>query len=234
MDSRCSMVVFDMAGTTVRDEDNAVAGTVQKALAEFGCPIELTDVDPVMGMPKPLAVRHLLEQFAPPGKATDERVQAAHARFQEIIVAHYRDGENITEIDGASDIFRILRENDIKVTLDTGFDRRTLDTIVNRLGWADLLDATVASDEVENGRPAPDMIRVLMDRCGVSDPASVCKVGDSVSDIEQGVNAGCGLVAAVLCERTRDAWQSHTGVIAIERLEDLLPHLGIEVAEPVR
>ncbi|MFI4892517.1 MAG: HAD hydrolase-like protein [Phycisphaerales bacterium JB058] len=230
MDRWCSMVVFDMAGTTVRDEDNAVASAVRSALAEFGCEIAIEDVNPVMGMPKPLAVQTLLKQFSKDASLV-ARSDEVHERFQQIIVDHYRNGPDVSEIPGTSGVFRALRDAGIRVTLDTGFDRMTLDTIVERLGWGSLLDATVASDEVEHGRPAPDMTHVLMQKCGVTDPAQVCKIGDSVSDIEQGINAGCGLVAAVLCQRTRNEVGKHEGVVAVVSIEDLLPHLGLELAK---
>lgn len=229
MERWCSMVVFDMAGTTVRDEDNAVAAAVQRALSDYGCDIALKDVDPVMGMPKPLAVRTLLEQFAK-DDSLPARADEVHARFQQIVIEHYRSAPHVAEIPGTTAVFKTLRDAGIKVTLDTGFDRLTLDTIVERLGWSELLDATVASDEVASGRPAPDMIELLMQRCQVTDPASVCKVGDSISDIEEGLNANCGLVAAVLCQRTRDEVQNHNAVIGVSSIVDLIPHLGIELA----
>ena len=226
MDRWCSMVVFDMAGTTVKDEDNAVASAVRQALAEFGVEIDLTDVNPVMGMPKPLAVRTLLDQFT--GESSS--AQQVHKRFQDIIVAHYKEGPDVQEMPGTTEVFRALRDAGIKVTLDTGFDRLTLNTIVERLGWSELLDASVASDEVANGRPAPDMIERLMQECGVTDPCAVCKIGDSISDIEQGINADCGLVVAMLCERTRDEYAKYDGVVSVNGIEELLPFLGIEAA----
>lgn len=227
MDSWCSMVVFDMAGTTVLDTDNAVAKAVQRALAEAGCKIALADVNPVMGMPKPLAIRSLLEQFGNPQQAVPAQV---HARFQDIIVEHYRTDPGVAEMPGVSVLFRALREHGIKVTLDTGFDRLTLDTIVERLGWQGLVDASVASDEVQHGRPAPDMIHALMQRLGEADPTRVCKIGDSVSDLEQGLAAGCGLVAAVLCERTAGCWQRYEGVVAVDSIIELPGLLGLELA----
>ena len=180
-------------------------------------------------MPKPLAVRTLLEKFSNNPSAV-ARSTEVHKRFQEIIVEHYKTASHVAEIPGTTDVFCTLRDAGILVTLDTGFDRLTLDTIVERLGWAELIDASVASDEVERGRPSPDMVRVLMQKCSVTDPAQVCKVGDSVSDIEEGLNADCGLVAAVLCDRTRDEYTKHAGVIGINGIEDLLPHLGLELA----
>jgi hypothetical protein len=56
------MVVFDVAGTTVVDFDNAVASKLVEAPAACGVNIAPEEVNPLMGVPKPLAVRTLLEQ----------------------------------------------------------------------------------------------------------------------------------------------------------------------------
>jgi phosphoglycolate phosphatase-like HAD superfamily hydrolase len=60
-----------------------------------------------------------------------------------------------------------------------------------------VIDADVTSDEVPRGRPHPDMIRHLMKRLGVREASSVAKVGDTRADLEEGANAGCGLVIGV-------------------------------------
>jgi phosphoglycolate phosphatase-like HAD superfamily hydrolase len=60
-----------------------------------------------------------------------------------------------------------------------------------------VIDADVTSDEVPRGRPHPDMIRRLMTRLSVQDPRRVTKVGDTKADLEEGANAGCGLVIGV-------------------------------------
>jgi phosphoglycolate phosphatase-like HAD superfamily hydrolase len=59
------------------------------------------------------------------------------------------------------------------------------------------VDAVIASDEAPRGRPYPDMIRLLMAKLGVVDASRVAKVGDTPVDLEEGVNAGCGLVLGV-------------------------------------
>lgn len=215
------LVVFDMAGTTVWDGDDAVAAALCAALGAAGVDVPLTAVDPVMGIPKPEAIAHLLREDRGTPAAADE-VASIHTDFQSRIVNHYRTSADVREMDGATEVFAALRERGIRVTLDTGFDRAILDTIVERLGWTDALDATISSDEVEQGRPAPDMIRALMHRCGITDPTRVAKIGDSESDILEGLNAGCGLVGAVLCERTRSVLDQHHNVHAVASLHEFL------------
>ena len=55
----------------------------------------------------------------------------------------------------------------------------------------------IASDEVLEGRPSPEMILTLMERHGIEDPSLVMKVGDTMVDIQEGQNARCGLVVGV-------------------------------------
>lgn len=220
-----SMIVFDMAGTTVEDLDNAVASRLCEALGAVGAKVSIPMVDPVMGIPKPIAIRALLCEARGDAPA-DSEVQAVHADFQNRIVEHYRHGPHVREMPGASALFEALRRSDVRVTLDTGFDRRTLDTIVERLGWADLVDDAIASDQVERGRPDPQMIHVLMERAGERDPSRVAKVGDSVSDLEQGTAAGCGFLGAVLNDRTRPVLHRFPGLVPLGNLAEVIPALS--------
>jgi phosphonatase-like hydrolase len=209
------LVVFDMAGTTVQDDD-AVNACLAAALAHAGVERSREDINAVMGIPKPRAIDRLLGPMA--GDATadaDERtpeaaalrkapdvaallktrVDAIHADFAERMIAHYK-GSALREVEGASEVFKALKSVGVRVALDTGFDRRIANFLLRRLRWIalGLVDITVTSDEVANGRPAPDMIIRAMALMGVGNPFEVAKVGDTPSDLYEGTNAGCGLV----------------------------------------
>ena len=190
------LVVFDMAGTTVYDGD-AVHKCLMTAVAHAGVPATRDQVNALMGMPKPLAIRDLVSSFrgTPP---SDDEVAAIYADFEQLMLDYYRHSPHVRETDGAGDVFRALRARGIKVALDTGFNRVIADAILDRLGWdSTLVDATVTSDEVAQGRPHPDMIWRAMELTGVSDAARVAKVGDTPADLRQGDNAGCGLIVGV-------------------------------------
>ncbi|HXG90372.1 MAG TPA: HAD family hydrolase [Vicinamibacterales bacterium] len=197
MDMDIDLIVFDMAGTTVMDDD-AVHRQLQAALAQVGVTASRHDVNAVMGMPKPHAIQALLTQHqgrTPSGDA----VASVHASFMDRMIRYYRDDSGVRECEGATDVLRWCRRHGVKTSLDTGFNRAIADAIIQRLGWSEagLLDATVASDEVPRGRPHPDMIFRLMELTLVPDSARVAKVGDTPVDIAQGRAAGCGLVVAV-------------------------------------
>lgn len=193
---KIDLVVFDMAGTTVHDAD-AVHACLLGALSAQGFDVGRKRVNEVMGLAKPVALRTIMEQSL--GRAVEpERVDAAYQDFLRKMIAFYRNDPSVREIRPATEVFRELKRNGIRVALDTGFARAIVDAILDRLGWrGGLLDATVASDEVERGRPHPDLILRAMALTGVSDPRRVAKVGDTPADLAEGRAAGCGLVVGV-------------------------------------
>jgi phosphonatase-like hydrolase len=187
----CKLVVFDMAGTTVQDGEGVVNRALRTALAGYGVTVTFDDVNEVMGLPKPDAIRRLSRGHS------DISVAKVYVDFEQAMVDHYRTSPEVAAISGAKDVFGALRAAGIKVALDTGFARPIVDAIVERLGWAELLDATVASDEVVHGRPQKDLVLEAMARTGITDVQTVAKVGDTPSDIQEGQAAGCMWVIAV-------------------------------------
>lgn len=196
MTSPIQMVVFDMAGTTV-DEGKTVYKSVQKALANAGYDFPYEEVLDIAGMNKQEGINILLSRRIdqiPPTLSAE-----IHDDFLRIVNAAYRSDESLKEKTGASDLFRALHARGIKVVLDTGYHRPTAEILIERMGWREsaLIDLSITSDEVDAGRPHPYMIQKAMKHFGLTDPKTVGKVGDTLSDIEEGRNAGCGLVVAI-------------------------------------
>jgi phosphonatase-like hydrolase len=190
------LVVFDMAGTTVRDDD-AVHHCLQDALAAGRCVATRDQINEVMGLPKPVAIERLLKRLSP-AAASGDRVKAIHDDFLRRMIHYYETDPRVEPMPGAATTLRALKSSGILIALDTGFSRPVVNTILRRLEWNDgFLDATVASDEVARGRPGPDLIFRAMELTGIKDPGCVAKVGDTPADLLEGTAAGCGLVVGV-------------------------------------
>jgi phosphonatase-like hydrolase len=188
------LVVFDMAGTTVKDANN-VHEALQKALDGAGFHFSIAEINPYMGIPKPLAIKYLLEKrpTAHHLKEDETFIAQVHEDFIKEMINFYETSEEVGEKPYTADVFKKLREKGIKVALDTGFSRDIADIIIKRLGWGngDLVDFSVTSDEVANGRPYPDLIFKAMEIAGITDSEEVAKVGDTSSDLQEGKAAGC-------------------------------------------
>lgn len=190
------LAVFDMAGTTVQDNNN-VADAFLHAFALHGIPVDTTMVTPLMGYHKPQAIQMVLEKQAVDFDSV--LIGDIHHEFEERMIAFYDSDRSVQPIPGTEEVFLQLKEKGICIVLNTGFSHEVAASIIARFRWFDrgLIDGFIGSDEVERGRPYPDMIYKLMDRNGIRDPQLVAKIGDTTVDVEEGLNAGCGYVIAV-------------------------------------
>jgi phosphonatase-like hydrolase len=224
--SSIQLVVFDIAGTTVRDNGN-VADAFIAAFDDFGLTVPADEVKKVMGFRKMDAIVLLLGKFAPSQKDDEELVDRIHTRFIDRMIEFYRNDETLSPLPHAEHVFGMLKKRGIKVALNTGFTRSITDTILHRLRWDDrsrLIDQVICSDEVAQGRPHADMIGVLMEDLGIGSPAQVLKVGDTEVDVEEGRNAACGKVVSVTTGAyTREQLQPYAPDHIIDDLAELLP-----------
>jgi phosphonatase-like hydrolase len=187
-----SMVVFDMAGTTV-NEDNVVYKTLQKAIGKKGFDFTLDQVlAEGAGKEKLEAIQSILKAYA---RNTDKDLaNEIYSDFTDMLSNAYED-MNVLPQPNAEELFQILKQRNIRVILNTGYSADIADSLVKKLGWKKGIefDSLITSSDVENSRPDPEMIDLAMDIYGIIDPKKVIKVGDSIIDIEEGQNAGCGL-----------------------------------------
>jgi len=186
------MVVFDMAGTTV-NENNLVYKTLMKAINSAGFSFSLDQVlDQGAGKEKRHAIRSILSTFA---SITDESLIAdIYEKFITDLTRAY-EREEILPQRHAVAVFKELKNRNILSVLNTGYDRKTALSILSKLDWKEgaEFDALVTASDVAKNRPDPDMIIFAMNLFNITDSSSVAKVGDSTVDIQEGQNAGCGL-----------------------------------------
>ena len=189
---KIKMVVFDMAGTTV-DEDNVVYKTLQEAIVKHSISVTLDEVLSYgAGTEKLQAIRDILDQTNHP--ASPERVKEIYNYFINQLTVNYKTLE-IKALPNVERVFKELIERNIKVVLNTGYNRETAESLIGKLGWKSSVDfdLLVTASDVKQNRPQPDMILFAMEELNISDPSSVIKIGDSAIDILEGKNAGCCL-----------------------------------------
>ncbi|PZX56775.1 phosphonatase-like hydrolase [Algoriphagus chordae] len=192
------LIVFDMAGTTV-NENNVVYKSLQQAINKLGHDFSLNNVLLIGGGKEKLqAIRDIMKPVYSSAEDLEKDAQIAFADFLTILKAAYKNLE-VNTYKGTCELFSYLRQHGIKVALNTGYNEQTALSLLEKLGWkeGETFDALITADDVKNSRPAPDMIYVAMEKCGISNAKQVAKIGDSVVDIEEGKSAGCGLTLGV-------------------------------------
>ena len=192
------LAVFDMAGTTV-NEDNLVYKTLLQAILKHGFECTLDQVLAYgAGKEKLQAIYDTLEKIAD-SKTAQEKSKQIFEDFKLSLENAYETTE-VFGFENVDTLFSTLRDNGIKVVLNTGYDSKTANTLLSKLNWevGRDIDGLVTASDVVNGRPHPDMIHLAMEKAGVSDSKQVLKAGDSGIDIMEGKNANCGIVVGVL------------------------------------
>jgi phosphonatase-like hydrolase len=198
-DMPIKLVVFDIAGTTVKD-DHDVSKAFQAALKKSNYEVPIDLIDPLMGYEKNLAIKQILRLHEHnEAKITPELVSKIHKEFVIQMINYYQTAPGIEPLPNVEETFAALRAMRIQVGINTGFSRDIADTIVKRLQWVEkgLIDHVVGSDEVELGRPYPYMIQKMMLDGGIEKPEYVAKIGDTEVDVREGQNAGCRYVIGI-------------------------------------
>lgn len=140
-------VVFDMDGTLTDTE--ATWDVVRRQLAtDAGLAWPDGATQAMMGMSTREWSTFLVEVVGLP--VTPER---AAQLTVDAMAAHYRTG--ITVLPGAVEAVRRMAER-YPVAIASSSPRTLIDAAVEVLGLADVLAATVSTEEVERGKPAPD------------------------------------------------------------------------------
>jgi len=224
------LVVFDLAGTTVQDNKD-VSRVLQNSMAKSDVLVSLEDAALLMGIPKPIAIRSLLEKnYKGSRDIDDEWIDSIHRDFVLEMIQFYKFHPSVREKEGTSDTFLKLKMRGIKIAVDTGFDRETTIPLLERMGWDrnELLDCSVTSNEVPRGRPYPDMIFKAMALTRVFEVSHVAKVGDTASDMQQGMAAGCRWVIGVTSGAyTKEELTKEKHTHLIESISEVLSILNV-------
>jgi HAD superfamily hydrolase (TIGR01509 family) len=107
------------------------------------------------------------------------------------VAATYR--EHLPLLPGAVEAVRSLAEES-PLGLASSSNRHVIDLVLDQAGIADSFKATVSSEEVGAGKPAPDVYLEAAKRLG-REPASCVAIEDSTNGIRSAHAAGMGVIA---------------------------------------
>ncbi len=195
-------VIFDWAGTTVDYGSLAPVAAFTELFRRHGVEVKADEARGPMGMHKKEHIRQILAMPSvtqkwkeahgtEPGNGKLEALYAEFIPLQAEIIKCYAD-----LVPGAVEAVQFLRAQGVRIGSTTGYTRQMMIPLLAesaRLGYEP--DCTVCADEVPAGRPAPWMALRAAAELGVYPMAACVKVGDTVADIAEGLNAGMWTVA---------------------------------------
>jgi HAD superfamily hydrolase (TIGR01509 family) len=178
-------VVFDLDGVVVDSEH--VWDEVRETLARErgGRWHERAQAD-MMGMSSTEWARYMHDVIglpAPPDEINEEVVRRMEARYE----------QELPLLAGAVDAVERLAGK-YRLAVASSSNRPLIDAVLSASGLAQLFEATVSSEEVPRGKPAPDVYLEAARRLGV-EPARCAAVEDSGNGIRAAHAAGMRVVA---------------------------------------
>jgi phosphonatase-like hydrolase len=189
------LVVLDVGGTIV-EERGDVPQALNTALTHHGIASSAEEIRRLRGAAKREIVRYFVEKKAlPPTVDRSELINTIYNEFSARLIEAY---QSVPPIAGAEGAIQQMRQAGYLIATTTGFDRAIATSIFQRLGWQKYFSATICSDDVTQGRPAPFMLFHAMEAAGVGNVAEVMAVGDTPLDLQAGTNAGLRAVVGVL------------------------------------
>lgn len=173
-----SGIIFDMDGILIDSERQSNEGWLWAA-GQLGVDMPMWLIDSFKGAPAELCCKFFDDYY----KGVIDYWEAKELRTQHVY--KIRETEGIPVKKGVKDIFEYIRNNGLKCAVATSTRCESAEKTLHEIGVWDYLDAVVYGDEVEHGKPEPDIFLRAAKAIGVN-PSEAVVVEDSIN----GINAG--------------------------------------------
>ncbi|MFA7425373.1 MAG: phosphonoacetaldehyde hydrolase [Desulfosarcinaceae bacterium] len=198
--------VLDWAGTAVDFGCQGPAAVFTDVFEKHGIQVTVTEARQFMGLSKrdhvaaicalPAVVDQWRRRWGQiPGAEEIDRIYADLEPAMIDTVVHHAD-----PIPGVLEAVANFRALGLKIGSCTGYTRSMIEAlapVAREKGYAP--DAVVCASDVPAGRPAPFMCYLNAVALRVYPMEAMVKIGDTVADIEEGLNAGMWTIGLTLC-----------------------------------
>jgi len=188
-------IFLDWAGTAVDHGSIAPVHALENIFHQFGIAVPRPLIRRYMGLAKKDHVRKLLEEpevkqqwralrnAVPQERDVDSIYAGFEPQMMEVLSA--------SVISGVADAVEAMRARGMKIAGTTGYTRSMLDRLeVLAATQGYRTDRSLAPEDAGGGRPYPWMCYRLAIDLRIYPLSSCVKIGDTESDIQEGLNAG--------------------------------------------
>jgi phosphoglycolate phosphatase len=207
---RYELLVFDWDGTLI-DSAPTIVACIQSACRDLDLPVpDDARASHVIGLGLHDALAHAI-----PGLAASE-----YGRVVERYRHHFllRD-PHVSLFPGTREMLDGLREEGRLLAIATGKSHAGLSRALEATGLRPLISASRCADQCAS-KPAPDMLRELMDELDVA-PERTLMIGDTIHDLQMASNAGVAAVAVCHGAHPRDSLEAHRPLGCVGNTDEL-------------
>ncbi|MBN1896745.1 MAG: HAD family hydrolase [Candidatus Aenigmarchaeota archaeon] len=210
------LVLFDFDGVLVNSNEAWV--DVQNRLAkDIGVErkISYDSLKPMYGKP----YMDVLRGLHPEARQDSDVLTTMYNNMMEIASSDdFLD--SFSTIAGIEDSLIRLKKK-FKLAVASGNNKKVLHRFIEKFGLNGYFDFVVSADEVENGKPHPDMLNKALEHFGL-EPHECVYVGDAVSDIQAAKKAKMYSIAVL------------SGALSREEATEMQPDFIVEDATKVQ
>ncbi|SLM32917.1 Phosphonoacetaldehyde hydrolase [Desulfamplus magnetovallimortis] len=189
--------ILDWAGTAVDYGCMGPADVFLKVFNEININVTVAEARQFMGLMKKDHIRGMCnlpsvvaQWVSQHGRKPDESdVEKLYERTESLMVGAIADNAEL--IPGVHEAVQGMRDRALSIGSCTGYTTSMMDVLVpiaKEKGYSP--DAVVCSSDVPAGRPYPWMCYLLAMKMDIHPMESMVKIGDTLSDIQEGLNAG--------------------------------------------
>ena len=180
-------VLFDVDGTLI-DSNYLHAVTWWESFAKAGHDVPMRDIHRAIGM----GSDQLLDALLPPGRDRDKdgELVAGHDALFSVYWSRLKP------LPGAPELLRACKERGLRVVLASSAGPDELRVMRAALDADDAIDEATSAADVEQSKPAPDIVQVALAKAEV-EPDRAVFVGDTVWDVRACQRAGVRCIAVL-------------------------------------
>ena len=213
------MLICDMAGTTIQ-EKGIVYNSLYKTIKLVYPNLQKKDIKQFGGAKK----REVIKFFVNQKKLDSPEViiNNLDSEFNCFLKKEYEENPAVQLINpNLPSFFNALREQDIKICLNTGYNKDIQKLLIDKFNMTNFIDDYISSEEVTSGRPYPYMINSLMKRNNISSIDHVIKIGDTEMDVKEGKNAGCKTVGVLSGAHSKEQLNNQKPDFIVDNIMDI-------------
>ncbi|PTM56646.1 pyrophosphatase PpaX [Desmospora activa] len=212
-------ILFDLDGTLL-DTTPLIVASFLHTFAEYGSlPYGEKEVLEALGEP-------LLEQMKRFGG--EERAEAMVKTYRRHNVAHHDD--YVQAFPGVNHVLERLHREGFTLGVVSNKQRVTVEMGLRLCGLEPLMATVVCQGEAERDKPAPDPLRLAMNRVG-ADAADTLMVGDSRFDLLAAHNAGTASAGVAWSAHGAESLLAYKPDYLLHSMEDLYGIIGLTVVD---
>jgi phosphonoacetaldehyde hydrolase len=189
-------VIVDWAGTVIDYGSLGPVAAFQRVFSRHNVPITIEEAREPMGMHKKAHIRNLTEMpsvrkrwlEAHHREPSDEDIEQLYNEMVPVQVKCIEEHSDL--IPGTLEAFQEFRVRGLRTGSTTGYTREMMEAVITQAREQGFQpDTTITADQVPAGRPAPWMCLQAAMNLQIYPMEAIVKVGDTVSDVREGLNA---------------------------------------------